>query len=176
MTPLSPSSKTDHVHAREREVLLGALASQRQRILGALDGLDEAQLRTATLPSGWHPLGLVRHLTLSDERYWLCHVMGGQPLTWPDEPRGDWLVADDEPAADVIGEYRHAIAEADAVVAAHSLDDPPALPDPQWARWGRDYPDLRSIVMHLLLETANHAGQLDAARELIDGHQWVVLD
>lgn len=168
---VSPTPST-----REREVLLGALTSQRRRILGALDGLDDAQLRTATLPSGWQPLGLVRHLTLSDERYWLCHVMGGQPLQWPDEPRGDWLVGADEDAAAVIGEYQRAIADADAVLAAHSLDDPPALPDPQWTAWGREYPDLRSIVLHLLLETANHAGQLDAARELIDGHQWVVLD
>jgi hypothetical protein len=37
-------------------------------------------------------------------------------------------------------------------------------------------PDLRFIVLHLIEETACHAGHLDAARELIDGRQWMAFD
>jgi hypothetical protein len=29
--------------------------------------------------------------------------------------------------------------------------------------------------MHVLVETATHAGQLDAVRELLDGRQYIVL-
>jgi hypothetical protein len=54
-------------------------------------------------------------------------------------------------------------------------DAAPKQPDPVWATWGRDFPDLRSIVMHVVTETAIHAGHLDVVRELIDGRQWVVL-
>ncbi len=36
-------------------------------------------------------------------------------------------------------------------------------------------PDLQFVLLHLITETACHAGHLDAARELIDGRQWVVL-
>ena len=38
-----------------------------------------------------------------------------------------------------------------------------------------DFPDVRSVVMHMITETAVHAGHLDAVRELIDGRQWLVL-
>lgn len=30
-------------------------------------------------------------------------------------------------------------------------------------------PDLRAVVLHVITETACHAGHLDAARELLDG-------
>ncbi len=33
----------------------------------------------------------------------------------------------------------------------------------------------RGILFHVIGETACHAGHLDAAREIIDGHQWIVL-
>ena len=35
--------------------------------------------------------------------------------------------------------------------------------------------DLRVVMLHVLKETACHAGHLDAVRELIDGRQWIVL-
>jgi hypothetical protein len=35
--------------------------------------------------------------------------------------------------------------------------------------------DLRAIVLHVLTETACHAGHLDAARELLDGRLWLEL-
>ena len=37
-------------------------------------------------------------------------------------------------------------------------------------------PDLRAIILHVITETACHAGHLDAARELIDGNTWLILD
>jgi hypothetical protein len=38
-----------------------------------------------------------------------------------------------------------------------------------------DFPDQRSVIMHVLAETAVHAGHLDSTRELLDGRQWIVL-
>ena len=37
------------------------------------------------------------------------------------------------------------------------------------------FPDLRFIMLHVMKETACHAGHLDAVRELIDGRQWIVM-
>jgi hypothetical protein len=88
---------------------------------------------------------------------------------------GDWHVAPDESAADVFALYRDEIRRSNAIITATSLDAAPKQPDPVWATWGRDFPDLRSIVMHVVTETAIHAGHLDVVRELIDGRQWVVL-
>jgi uncharacterized protein DUF664 len=55
------------------------------------------------------------------------------------------------------------------------MDAAPRRPDPEWAKWGMDYPDVRSVLMHVITETAVRAGHLDAVRELIVGRQWVVL-
>ncbi|MFF0591434.1 DinB family protein [Streptomyces sp. NPDC003781] len=160
---------------REAEVLLGLLAGQRGHVLGVLEGLTEEQLRRPVLPSGWNCLALVRHLTLSDERYWFRCVVGGEPRDiLPAEKGGDWRVGADESAEEVFACYREEIRRADAVLAATDLDAPPEQPDPVWARWGTDFPDVRSVVAHVLVETSVHAGHLDAVRELLDGRQWVV--
>lgn len=161
--------------SREREVLLGSLQAQRRHVLAIVDGLSEEQLRLPVLPSGWHCLGLLRHLALSDEHYWFRCVVGGEPLDYfPAEPNGDWQVSLEEPAAEVFEAYREEIRRSDAIIARTDLDGAPKWADPVWASWGADFPDLRSVVMHVITETAIHAGHLDAVRELIDGRQWVV--
>lgn len=162
--------------SNERDLLLGRLAGRRRHVLHQLDGLGDAQLRTPVLPSGWTCLGLVRHLTLSDELYWFETVMAGQPQDFfPEGDNADWFVAVDESATDVIEAYRSAQSSADAIIATLALDDPPAQPETWWADAGLAFPDLRSVVMHVIVETATHAGHLDAVRELLDGHQHIVL-
>jgi len=160
----------------ERALLLRQLRGQRQHILAQLEGLSDAQLRAPVLPSGWSCLGLVRHLTLSDERYWFEAVMAGGPLDfWPEGDNADWKVAEDEPAEAVIDAYRAAAEHSDAFIEANSLATPPAQPERWWADVGMSFPDLRSVLVHVLVETAVHAGQLDATRELLDGKQYIVL-
>ena len=170
---ITRSSANEH---SERHLLLTRLAGQRGHVLAQLEGLADAQLRRSVLPSGWSCLGLVRHLTLSDERYWFEVVMAGEPLDfWPEGDNGDWRVADDEPIEHVLDAYRAAIANSDAIVARLSLDDPPARPEAWWLEAGLSFPDLRTVLVHHLVETATHAGQLDAVRELLDGKQYLVI-
>jgi uncharacterized damage-inducible protein DinB len=160
----------------ERAVLLSRLAGQRRHVLTQLEGLSEEQLRRPVLPSGWSCLGLVRHLTLSDERYWFEVVVAGGPLNfWPEGENGDWQVLPNEPVAEVLGAYRSAMARSDEIVAARELDDPPQQPEDWWADAGLEFPDLRTILVHVLVETAVHAGHLDAVRELLDGRQHLVV-
>jgi hypothetical protein len=160
----------------ETEVMLGHLDAQRQHVLGILDGLSEEQMRRPVLPSGWHCLGLIKHLARSDEHYWFRCVVAGEPFdVLPQGPEGDWRVGSDESATDVFERYRDEIRRSNAILAAASLDAAPKQPDPDWAEWGLDFPDVRSVVMHMITETAVHAGHLDAVRELIDGRQWLVL-
>lgn len=70
---------------------------------------------------------------------------------------------------------RREIGLADAIVAGTSLDGAPAWwPADLFGDGGRP-DDLREIVLHVITETACHAGHLDAVRELIDGKTWLVL-
>lgn len=160
----------------QRALLLSRLTGQREHVLAQLEGLTDEQLRRPVLPSGWSSLGLVRHLTLSDERYWFEVVVAGEPLAfWPEGDNGDWLVEPDESVEEVLAAYRTAIARADEIIAARPLDDPPRQPEQWWADAGLAFPDLHSIIVHVLVDTSVHAGHLDAVRELIDGHQHIVL-
>lgn len=160
----------------DRALLTRCLAAQRDHVLTQLEGLTDDQLRAPVLPSGWTPLGLVRHLTLSDERYWFEVVVAGGSLGyWPDGENADWQVADDEAAADVLTAYRAAISTSERIVAGTALDAPPARPEAWWPEAGMSFPDLRTVILHVLVETATHAGHLDAVRELLDGRQHIVL-
>ena len=145
-------------------------------MVGQLEGLTEEQLRRPVLPSGWSCLGLVRHLTLSDERYWFEVVVAGEPLDfWPEGDGGDWVVDPDESAEGVLAAYRSAIERSDEIVAARNLDDPPAQPEDWWTEAGLEFSSLRSVMLHVVVETATHAGHLDAVREMLDGRQYIVL-
>jgi uncharacterized damage-inducible protein DinB len=164
------------VSGAELELLLRQLAAQRRHVLGILDGLSEDQLRRPVLPSGWSCLGLIKHLALSDEHYWFRCVLAGESLDYfPEQPNGDWQVSPDESAEDVFALYREEIRRADAILADTTPETAPRQPDPAWAEWGMHFPDTRSVVMHVVTETATHAGHLDVVRELIDGRQWIVL-
>jgi uncharacterized protein DUF664 len=160
----------------ETAVLKRFLDEQRQHVLGILDGLTEEQLTRPVLPSGWHCLGMVKHLALSDEHYWFrCVVNGESQDYFPEGPGADFQLASGETAEGVLALYRDEIAHADAIITRDPLDQPPRQPDPQWKQWGVDFPDLRTVMLWVIKETATHAGHLDAVREQIDGRQWIVL-
>ena len=128
--------------------LMDHLTKQRKHVLGILENLPEEAMRRPVLPTGWTCAGLVQHLALDDERFWFRQVM--------------------------TGEHRREIELADKIITATSLEAPPA-----W--WPDFFPpsfhldNLRQVLLHVIAETACHAGHLDAARELIDGQTWLIL-
>ena len=155
--------------------LLKSLDHQRDHVLGILEGLSDEQLRRPVLPSGWTCLGMVKHLALSDEHYWFRCIVGGESLDYfPEGDHADWQVEPSESADDVFDLYRDEIRRANAIIAATPLDAPPRQRDAWWGDW--DVPDLTFVMLHVIGETACHAGHLDVVRELLDGRQWIVLE
>lgn len=161
----------------ERELLLSYLNSQRDHVLGIMEGLDEDTLRQPVLPSDWTCLGLVQHLTVDVERFWFQAVAAGDRnvIDWfAEAPDDAWQVDPETPAEAVFNLYRQEIDRANAIIAATPLDAAPAW----WpVELFGDFRmrDLRQIILHVMTETATHAGHLDTVRELIDGRQWLVL-
>lgn len=172
---------------RELAAFGGYLDTEREHILGILDGLGEEQLRQPVLPSGWNCLELVRHLTVDVERFWFRGVVAAEPEIVAGMTAGltaHWSVPEGMGAAEVLAEYRAEIERSDLALAAlgrsasteeRLLDrEPAAWPTGIWPSWR--LPDLRSVLLHLLTELSCHAGHLDAARELIDGKAWLPQD
>lgn len=157
----------------ETESLVRCLDQQRESVLGIVGGLPEAALRRAVFPSGWTCLGLIHHLAVDDERYWFRGVAAGEPIGFPADEDSGWLVGPQIAAGEVFRLYREEIARADAIIAATPLEAPARRRDPRWDTWGWPGPaetvNLRWIILHMIEETARHAGHLDTARELLDG-------
>jgi hypothetical protein len=160
----------------ETRALLTALNGQRRHVLGIIDGLDDDALRRPVLPSGWSCLGLVQHLALDVERFWFRAVVTGEKdvIRALDDIDDAWQVGPDATADGVLTRYRREAELADGVVTALPMDTAPAW----WPHHLFGEPhlhSLREVVLHVISETAAHAGHLDAARELLDGRRWLVL-
>ncbi|EWT00796.1 hypothetical protein N865_13750 [Intrasporangium oryzae NRRL B-24470] len=160
----------------EHAALLAHLGGQRRHVLGIVEGLDDEQMRRPVLPSGWSCAGLVQHLTLDVEKFWFRGVIAGEQEVIDEVAAAagvsSWTVADDVPASAVVARYAEQVALADAVLARTPLDAEPAWWPDFFGEWRLD--DLRDVILHVITETACHAGHLDATRELIDGRQWMV--
>jgi hypothetical protein len=158
---------------RHRATLLSSLSKQRGHVVGILEGLPEEALRRPVLPSGWTCLGLVQHLARDVEELWFRRVVAGEPAEDDDDEADAWQVGPEVPAETVFGDYRRQIERADAIIAVTPLDAAPAW----WPDFFGDFrlDDLHAIIVHVITETATHAGHLDAARELLDGRTWLIL-
>lgn len=161
----------------EKEALRSALAAQRRHVLTAVEGLTDDQLRQPILPSHWNCVGLINHLALDVERWWFRQVFAGQELSAGEiaEAGTDaWLVPANVGPQTILERYRRETERADAIISSAAVEDPPAAwPDLFAPRFHLD--NLRELLLHVITETACHAGHLDATRELIDGRQWLVL-
>lgn len=137
------------------------LTFARSCVLKKIGGLNEEQLRRRLVVSDTTLLGLVRHLT-DAERYWFGYTLGGD-ARWSDVDFG-MAVPEDQPAEQVIADYRAAIEESDAHIAAAGDPDArianPIDEGPSTMRW---------VLAHMTGETVRHAGHADILRELIDG-------
>jgi hypothetical protein len=149
------------------ELLLGYLDFLEDVTLRKIGGLTEERLRTSTVPSGWTPLGMIKHLACT-ERFWTRHIFLGEHVdfSWPGHPDAEWRVDDAETTESVIGFYRRERAytrQALAGLPASASGRRPFKPD------GERPPTLGWVLCHLLQQAARHAGHFDIARELADG-------
>ncbi len=147
--------------ADELDTALAFLTFARQSVLKKTDGLADEPLRRALVGTGTNLLGLVRHLTAC-ERYWFGYHLVGTAS----ETDGDFGmdVPAGESSAAVLRDYRDAIRDSDAAIAAAGDPD---------ARVVRpidgEQLTLRWVLAHMTSETARHAGHADILREQIDG-------
>lgn len=156
-----------------RVELQGWLDSKRRHVRQQVEALADADAARSHVPSGWTPLGAVRHLTIDVERVWFRLVMAGQEVDLPGGYAG-WVVPEGTSREQVLEEYAEECRLADEAVAGLSLDQAPVW----WFPDAGDppYSTLREVLLHVLVETTTHAGHLDICRELADGGQRLVLD
>ena len=153
-----PDLKPPRRVAGERETLHALLQYQRESLVRKVTGVSDGDARRSPVGSGTSLLWLMKHMA-GAEITWIVVRFAGETVS----PRDDAVHPDDTLAA-AIDTYRATWAQVDAIVAAapdleglcrHVGDESPV--------------NLRWVLMHLLEETARHAGHADILRELVDG-------
>jgi hypothetical protein len=163
---------SDLEHETKRD-LLSWLDAKRMHVVDQVEAMPVTARRRSLLPSGWTPLGLVTHLTLDVERVWFRAVMAGERVDLPSGYDG-WTAPTDLSDAEILDRYRDEWRQVASAVEGMTLVQGPSW----WFEGAGDAPygTLREVMLHVIVETATHAGHLDVCRELVDGGQRLVLD
>jgi uncharacterized damage-inducible protein DinB len=157
--------------ADEREALFAFLAQQRHVLRLAAYGLDDEQARATPTPSALSVGGVIKHVA-AVERFWVD--VAAQRLDGPGSPEDyeqNFCVGPDETLQAVLDDYAKTAEETVAVIEAVA-DLGQAVPVPPGVPW---FPEdvgawsVRWVMLHLIEETARHAGHADIVREAIDG-------
>ncbi|KOU27759.1 Mini-circle protein [Streptomyces sp. WM6373] len=151
----------------ERETLRTYLDYHRATLAWKCEGLDDEQLRRASVPpSTLSLLGLVRHMG-EVERHWFRRVLGGEEVAhlWSDTY--DFQAAYDASGstrAEAFTAWQEEVEHARRIeAAAESLEVTAYVPS-----W-KEEASLRLVMLHLIHEYARHNGHADFLREAIDG-------
>ncbi|MEV5284421.1 DinB family protein [Streptomyces albidoflavus] len=160
MTDADVLAVTGSVAGGERQVLETFLNYQRGVVRRKAAGLTEEQARRRHVPSSTTMAGLLKHLALVEDN-WFVRVLGRQPSVLPD-PEVSFAVGEEETVAGLIAAYEAACARSRESAAGYPLDH--VVPH-AWL----GQVSLRWILTHMIEETARHAGHADILRELTDG-------
>ncbi|CAO5156694.1 DinB family protein [Frankia sp. AiPs1] len=173
-TTTTPAVTTPAVtEAAERAELLAQLAGRRRFLRYTVEGLDDEQAARRPTASALTLGGLIKHVA-AVEHGWLQFILHG-PVALEGDPAAredEFRLLPGETLAGVLDQYE-AIArrteeiintEITSLAQAHPLPKQPWFP-PNTLR------SARTVLMHLIGETAQHSGHADILRESIDGRR-----
>ena len=166
--------------AGERADILETLRTHRYFLRHTVDGLTDEQARLSPTVSELTLGGLIKHVA-STESGWVDFIEQG-PDSMPSiegEPtpemmekyQSEFRLLPDETLADVLAGYERVAARTDALVESlPDLDASHPLPPAPWFAPGATR-SARRVFLHIVAETAQHAGHADIIREAIDGQK-----
>jgi uncharacterized damage-inducible protein DinB len=150
--------------AEEPALLAGFLDWYRTVVVHKVQGLSWDEATRVMTPTGMSPLGIVAHLA-AVEVGWFAETFAGEAVDPDWEDHGEFRLRATDSVDSIIAEYEAACARSRTIAdKAGSLDALSTIADQY-----RGHVSLRWILVHMLEETARHAGHLDIMREQIDG-------
>lgn len=177
---MTEATTTLHIELDERNDLLDALSMHRGLLRQTAAGLTDEQARMRTTASRLSVGGIIKHVAAT-EAEWAAFIIDGtletdDDVDWsnPDTAaveahESGFRLSDDESVTDALARYAQIAAATDQMIA--QIDDLSRsfpLPPAPWFAPGAQRSRRRTIV-HIIAETAQHAGHADIIREAIDG-------
>jgi uncharacterized damage-inducible protein DinB len=171
----------------ERRDLVEALRAHRGFLLQTVQGLDEEQATRRSTISVLNIAGLIKHVANTEEGWLRFAKEGPEGMATGNWDQIDWndpviqqRMADgdlrhdefnllgEETLESTLADYARIAAQTDAFVAEGDLDVVHPLPEAPWFEPGGTR-SVRRVLVHIIAETAQHAGHADFLREAIDG-------
>jgi len=166
---------TETILTGERADLIEALGKQRFFLRHTARDLTDEQAAARPTVSALSIGGLIKHVAAVEEQ-WTRFIVEGQSAMpdWTDpavteEYADGFRMLPGETLAGLLAGYDDVAARTDELVRTlPDLDATQPLPQAPWfppdARWSA-----RRVLLHIVAETAQHAGHADIIREAIDG-------
>lgn len=158
----------------ERSTLLEFLRQQRYALKITAFSLTDEQAQAAPSVSALSVGGVIKHVALT-ERHWVQRILREQPVggleEMEDEYENGFRFVQGETLESVLAFYDDVAAETEAAIAAED-DLGRLVPIPKGVPWfpqDQDSWSVRWVLMHVIEETARHAGHADIVRESVDG-------
>jgi uncharacterized damage-inducible protein DinB len=160
---------------RERADLLETLAKHRHFLRLTCSGMSDEQAALHPTASELCLGGIVKHVA-DVERGWIRFILEGpSAMRQPTDTAGmaAWLgrfqMAPEETLSGLLEVYADVAARtAEVIETVPDLDASHRLPDAPWFESGASW-SARRVLLHIIAETAQHAGHADIIRETIDG-------
>ena len=168
------TTEAGQARAGERADLLETLAKHRRFLRHTIRGLTDEQAAQRTTVSQLCLGGLIKHVSFV-ERQWIGFIvegpsaMGRPEGTGPDDWSAGFRMLAGETLAGLIDEYEKTARRTDELVATlPDLEVSQPLPQAPWYEQGASW-SARRVLLHVIGETAQHAGHADIIRESLDG-------
>jgi uncharacterized damage-inducible protein DinB len=148
--------------------LVRYLQQGRDVLLWKLEGLSEYDIRRPMVPTGTSLLGLVKHVATTEMLYF-GECFGREfpePVAWAGDDMADMFATAEESREFIVDFYERVWAFSDQTILQLDLDSPGTV---RWWPEERRHVTLGWILIHMINETARHAGHADILREQIDG-------
>jgi uncharacterized damage-inducible protein DinB len=160
---------------QERTDLLQTLATHRYFLQVTVQGMSDSQAREHPTVSELCLGGLIKHVA-AVESGWVDFILQGPEAMSQGTDEAaveEWLtrfqMLPEESLASVLERYGQVAARTDDVITQlANLDDGHPLPEAPWFEKGASW-SARRVILHIIAETAQHAGHADILRESIDG-------
>ena len=158
----------------ERADLVQTLDKHRGFFRFTVRDLTDEQATQRTTVSALTLAGLIKHVAHTEQK-WADFAQRGPDAfdfgNWSAEAwQAEWNLQPGETLASVLAEYEEIARRTDELVATLDLDAAHPLPQAPWFEPGAVW-SVRRTVLHIIAETAQHAGHADILRESLDGQK-----
>jgi uncharacterized damage-inducible protein DinB len=162
-----------YVGTGERADLLSALAKQRYFLRYTARDLTDEQAAQRTTASALCVGGAIKHVTQTERQWTQFIVDGPSAMAWDESDMGAYMdgfrMLEGETLAGLLAEYDQVAQRTDDLIRSlPDLDASHPLPEAPWFEKGASW-SARRVLLHVIAETAQHAGHADIIRESLDG-------